>query len=48
MNATAQDIDVGPVHVDTGNDYLDLGFVIVLLAALLLGYALKRRIDRQP
>jgi hypothetical protein len=48
QQATAQSIDVGPVKVDTGNDYLDFAFVLVLLAALLVGYAIKRRIDRQP
>ena len=47
-SAVAQDIAVGPVNVDIGNDYLDLAFVLVILAALLIGYALKKRIDRRP
>lgn len=46
--ASSQDIDVGPIHVDTGNDYMDIAFVVILIAVLIIGYAAKRRIDRQP
>jgi hypothetical protein len=30
----AQDIEVGPVRVDTGNDWMDLGFVLLLLIVI--------------
>lgn len=34
MNSYAQDIDVGPVHVDTGNNWLDITFVLIILIAI--------------
>lgn len=40
--AYAQDIEVGPIKVDTGNDWMDFGFVIVLiLLVAFLYYKLK-------
>lgn len=32
--AVAQDIEVGPVRVDTGNDWMDLGFVLILVIVI--------------
>ena len=39
----AQDIEVGPVHVDTGDDWMDLGFVIVLLVVVAVIAIVVRR-----
>ena len=36
MNAQAQEIEVGPVRVDSGNDWFDLGAVILLLVVVAL------------
>lgn len=44
MEAQAQSIEVGPVKVDTGKDWLDLAFAIILIAFLVfLTAKLKRR-----
>lgn len=40
--ATAQEIEVGPVRVDTGNDWMDLGFVIVLLVIVAILATFRR------
>jgi len=45
--AHAQDISVGPVRVDTGNDFMDLGFVVILIVVLLIAYGVKRWLDRR-
>ena len=43
MNAYAQDISVGPVEVDTGNNWLDFGMVVALLIIGSICYiAIKR------
>ena len=43
MNAYAQDISVGPIEVDTGNDWMDFWFVIALLIIASICYiAIKR------
>lgn len=36
MNVFAQDIEVGPVRVDTGTPELDFIFVIVLLVVVII------------
>lgn len=40
----AQDIEVGPVRVDTGNDWLDFAFVVILLVALAVIYRFIGRV----
>lgn len=43
FSAWAQDISAGPVTVDTGNNWLDFGFVIALLVLVtVLGIIYKR------
>ncbi len=43
FSAWAQDISVGPVTVDTGSNWLDFGFVVVLLVVVtVLGIIYKR------
>jgi len=39
----AQDITVGPVHVDSGNHLVDMGSAILLLAALCLAVVFVSR-----
>lgn len=43
MNTYAQDIRVGEIEVDTGNDWLDLAFVtfLIILVAV-LAHKLRR------
>ena len=40
--AVSESISVGPdgIHVDTGNNWLDLGFVVVLI--IVTGWAFRR------
>ncbi len=43
FSAWAQDISAGPVTVDTGSNWHDFGFVVVLLVAVtVLGIIYKR------
>lgn len=39
----AQDIKVGPIDVDTGNDWQDLGFVVVIIAVLVAARILLKK-----
>jgi hypothetical protein len=40
MKAYAQEIDVGPVKVDTGNDWMDFGFALVFVGIFLAVYVI--------
>jgi hypothetical protein len=45
MEAQAQEIEVGPVRVDTGNDWMDFGFVLIILILIaVLGYIFRPRL----
>jgi hypothetical protein len=39
----AQSVEVGPVKVDTGNDWLDFTFALVLLGAFVAGTVIVKR-----
>lgn len=41
--AAAQRAQVGPVEVDTGNGYLDIAGVIVIVLVLAIGFRLIRK-----
>ena len=46
--AQAQDIEVGPVRVDTGDPVFDLGAAIVLFAVFVAGVVIINRTRRKP
>lgn len=43
MEAYSQDIEVGPVRVDTGNDWMDFGFVIVFVILIAVLFKISGR-----
>lgn len=46
MQIEAQDIEVGPISVDTGNDWLDFWFVIVLIVVSAVAYITIKRMTK--
>lgn len=41
-----QQIDMGPITVDTGDDWMDFGFVIALFVILIAGLIVYHRFTR--
>lgn len=43
MFVSAQDIEVGPIRVDTGNDWMDFWFILILIIVAAGAYILVKK-----